>query len=80
MTREEAIEVLRANYPDACYSLLREEVEMAIKALSAIEKIKAEINEFIKNPGFGDLDIGASCGAVRCLEIIDRHISGKEVQ
>lgn len=34
MTREEAIEVLRANYPDACYSLLREAVEMAIKALS----------------------------------------------
>ena len=33
MTREEAIEVLRANYPDACYSLLREAVDMAIEAL-----------------------------------------------
>lgn len=51
---------------------------MAINALSAIEDIKAEINEFIKNPQFGDLDIGASCGAVKCLEIIDKHISGKE--
>ena len=35
MTREEAIEVLQKNYPDSCYSMLREAVDIAIKALSA---------------------------------------------
>lgn len=33
MTREEAIDVLKANYPDSCYELLREAVDMAIEAL-----------------------------------------------
>lgn len=35
MTREEAIETLKANYPDACYGQLREAVGMAIEALKA---------------------------------------------
>lgn len=34
MTNKEAIEVLKANYPDAYYELLREAVDMAIEALS----------------------------------------------
>ena len=33
MTNAEAIETLRANYPDACYEQLREAVDKAIKAL-----------------------------------------------
>lgn len=33
MIEAEAIEVLKSNYPDPCYSLLREAVDMAIKAL-----------------------------------------------
>lgn len=33
MTREEAIEVLQKNYPDSCYSMLREAVDIAIEAL-----------------------------------------------
>ena len=33
MTNVEAIETLRANYPDACYALLREAIDVAIKAL-----------------------------------------------
>ena len=33
MTREEAINVLKANYPDPCYSDLRKAVDRAIKAL-----------------------------------------------
>lgn len=33
MTNSEAIETLRANYPDACYEQLREAVDAAIKAL-----------------------------------------------
>ena len=33
MTREEAINVLKANYPDPCFSDLRKAVDMAIQAL-----------------------------------------------
>lgn len=33
MTNVEAIETLRANYPDACYGQLREAVDAAIEAL-----------------------------------------------
>ena len=39
MTNAEAIETLRANYPDACYEQLREAVDKAIKALEAQEWI-----------------------------------------
>ena len=33
MTKEEAIEVLKANYPSKCFEQLREAVDMAIRAL-----------------------------------------------
>lgn len=33
MTKEKAIEILKANYPDKCYELLREAVDTAIKSL-----------------------------------------------
>ena len=42
MTTSEAIETLRANYPDACYEQLREAVDKAIKALEDEEVIKAD--------------------------------------
>ena len=35
MTAKEAIETLKANYPDACYGQLREAVDAAIEALKA---------------------------------------------
>ena len=35
MTNAEAIETLRANYPDACYEQLREAVDTAIEVLKA---------------------------------------------
>ena len=38
MTITEAIETLRANYPDACFEQLREAVDMAINALTAQEQ------------------------------------------
>ena len=38
MTKEEAIDVLKKNYPDSCYELLREAVDMAIKALKQPEQ------------------------------------------
>lgn len=37
MTNAEAIETLRANYPDACYEQLREAVDKAIKVMEAQE-------------------------------------------
>ena len=44
MRREEAIDVLKANYPDSCYELLREAVDMAIKALEQIRVIDGIID------------------------------------
>ena len=38
MTNSEAIETLRANYPDACYEQLREAVDAAIEALKVQTK------------------------------------------
>lgn len=35
MTNKEAIETLKANYPDTCYEDLRKAVDMAIDALQA---------------------------------------------
>ena len=35
MTREEAIDVLKHNYPSSCFTELCEAVEIAIQALSA---------------------------------------------
>lgn len=35
MTNSEAIEVLKANYPDPCFELLQDAVDTAIYALSA---------------------------------------------
>ncbi|MBQ8708490.1 MAG: hypothetical protein IJ523_10425 [Succinivibrionaceae bacterium] len=37
MTHKEAIETLRANYPDRCFSMLREAVDVAMQALVAQE-------------------------------------------
>ena len=37
------------------------------------DKIRTEIEQFAKNPDFGDLSLGASCGAMRALEIIDKY-------
>lgn len=42
MTNAEAIETLRANYPDACFEQLRCAVDMAIKALEKPEHKKGK--------------------------------------
>jgi len=42
MTREEAIDVLKKNYPDSCYELLREAVDVAIEALKQPEPKKGK--------------------------------------
>lgn len=40
MTTQEAIEILQANYPDACYEQLREAVDLSIYALKQMEEMK----------------------------------------
>lgn len=62
MTREEAIETLRANYPDACFEQLREAVDKAIKALEA--DAQSEITEE---------DVREWCYK-RCLTILDNTV------
>ena len=42
MTREEAIEAIKCNWPDSRYTILREALEMAISALRAGKEDKHE--------------------------------------
>ena len=50
MTTEEAIETLKANYPDACYEQLREAVDVAIFALKKPDIIRCrDCKHQIKN-------------------------------
>ena len=64
MTNEEAIEAIKCNWPDSRYTILREALDMAVKALDDVpdkdvrkmtnaQKIRAmsdeELAEFIKN-------------------------------
>ena len=64
MTREEAIEAIKCNWPDSRYTILREALDMAVKALEDVtdknvgkmtnaDRIRAmsdeELVEFIKN-------------------------------
>lgn len=42
MTNSEAIETLRANYPDACFGQLREAVDVAIEALKSQDEYKLD--------------------------------------
>ena len=49
MTREEAIDVLKHNYPSSCFEDLCEAVETAIQSLSAQpEPIRINLNESVK--------------------------------
>ena len=65
MTIEEAIDVLKHNYPSACFTELCEAVEIAIKALSVQpERKKGEwINVHISVSGDSDAECNL-CGAV----------------
>ena len=64
MTREEAIEAIKCNWPDSRYTILREALDMAVKALKDVtdknvekttnaDRIRAmsdeELAEFIKH-------------------------------
>lgn len=51
-----------------------EALDLAIRAIEEWDAIEAEIYEFAKYPNFGDLSTGASAGALRALEIINKHL------
>ena len=76
MTREEAIAKLK-NFADHCDP--NEEFLMAIEALSAIEDIKAEIEVSKWTDKDTKIERNAlASGLDKALEIIDKHICGKE--
>lgn len=66
MTSKEAIEILKANYPDACYSQLREAVDKAIQALeNNIEKENKPYvhwgSQVLWQANFDDFKVGYIC-------------------
>lgn len=66
MTREEAIDVLKHNYPSTCFTDLCEAVETAIQALSEQAEIIhcRKCKHWIDNDGFNH-DKGAECEVMR---------------
>ena len=50
MTREEAIDVLDRNYPDKCFGILCDAVDMAIEALEE-QPVKCKKCTYIKEAG-----------------------------
>ena len=79
MTQEEACEVLddmkvKIDIPHAAVMQRKrnEALDMGISALSAIEKIRAEIIQDVQN---GVIQI--TKGSDRLFEIIDKHVGGK---
>ena len=42
MTRKEAIEAIKCNWPDSRYTILREALDMAVKALDAVPVVRCE--------------------------------------
>ena len=69
MTKEEAIETLRANYPDACYEQLRGAVDMAIEALQEQKQGEWLEREYVQvyEDGY-ESAICSECGAEITLE------------
>ena len=49
MTREEAIEAIKRNWPDSRYTILREALDMAVKALEDVTDKNAGKNEPMTN-------------------------------
>lgn len=67
MTREEAIDVLKHNYPSACFTDLYEAVEIAIQALSAQPERKKGKWVGKGSEGFG-IFICDNCGKLSMME------------
>lgn len=65
MKNQEAIEILKANYPDACYEQLREAVDMAIKALRNAAELIPWLDECIGDDRVTPIE-RATLVAVKC--------------
>ena len=75
MTNTEAIETLRANYPDACFEQLREAVDAAIVALKAQNASGDTISRQAAIDALYHVDEynGRSIEAIRNLPSAERH-------
>lgn len=49
MTNKEAIETINVNYPDECYTMLREALDIAIKALEKQEPVEPKFIDGKRN-------------------------------
>ena len=47
-------------------------------SVNVLDKIRSEIGKFAENPNFGDLSLGARCGAIKAIEIIDKYRKEQE--
>lgn len=56
----------------------KDEQNLRMKQESVIDKIRAEIEKFAENPDFGDLSLGARCGAIKAIDIIDTYRAESE--
>ena len=91
MTREEAIEAIKCNWPDSRYTILREALDMAVKALEDVtdknvgkmtnaDRIRAmsdeELAEFIKH-----IKVRAAfCKAVKDNDAFEKLCSAEWLQ
>ena len=91
MTREEAIEAIKCNWPDSRYTILREALDMAVKALEDVtdknvekmtnaDRIRAmsneELAEFINNIK----DRAVFCKAVKDNDAFEELCSAEWLQ
>ena len=81
MTREEAVDVLKHNYPSSCYEDLCKAVDMAIKALEQPEPIRINLNEPIKvklsdcDNGFSDEQPTIESEIIQCKDCVHSRSS-----
>ena len=59
MTREEAIEAIKCNWPDSRYTILREALDMAVKALEDVTVVRCRECKY-RDGTLGQLNI--MCG------------------
>lgn len=71
MTNSEAIETLKANYPDPCFGLLREAVDVAINALSAQPR-KGKWVE-IQDDIFAPIVVCSNCGQRAMVDLYGEY-------
>lgn len=64
MTHEEAIKVIRANYPPETYTMLREALDLAIARLEAVTEAEEQLTRVEELIHFMEWDEGLYAGDV----------------